>query len=161
MGATFPLAVRVYARSLAAIGRQSGTLYAVNTVGAIVGSFVSGFILIPVIGSKNSMLLLISVSMACGFSLLFLAMKEERVASLNWLAAALFLLPAMGFPFGNNLIEELSVKLLEARTRSDWNVIAFDEDATAAVTVAENEEGTRLLTVNGISMTYLHVWNRN
>ncbi len=157
MGATFPTAVRIYARSLGAIGRQTGTVYAVNTVGAIVGSFVAGFVLISLVGSKNSVLLLVLVSMSCGFALLSVAMKEERVAAFNWVAAALFVLPVAGLPFGNNLMKELSVKLLEGRTNEEWKVIAFDEDATAAVAVAENATGTRVLTVNGISMTYLHV----
>ncbi|MBI4833083.1 MAG: fused MFS/spermidine synthase, partial [Candidatus Lindowbacteria bacterium] len=157
MGAIFPVAVKVYARRLGAIGRQTGTIYAVNTVGAIIGSFLAGFVMIPLAGSKNSMLLLVLISLACGLSLLFLAMKNENAAGLNWLAAALIILPIMGFPSGNELMQELSVKLLEDRTDRDWKVIDFNEDATAAVAVAEDYTGTRLLTVNGISMTYLHM----
>jgi len=156
MGAIFPLAVKIYARSLGAIGKQTGTLYAVNTVGAILGSFVAGFVLIPLAGSKNSLLLLVLVSMACGLWLLLLSMKEEGASNYNWLAAGLFVLPLAGMPFGNELMEELSVKMLEDRSGLEWEVVAFDEDATAAVAVAEDRTGTRLLTVNGISMTYMH-----
>jgi len=157
MGATFPLAVKIYARSLGAIGGQTGIVYAVNTVGAIVGSFAAGFVLIPLMGSKNSILLLVLISLACGFLLLRAAMKEEGAPALNWAAAALFVVPVLGFPFGNNLMKELSVKLLEERTGRIWEVIGFDEDATATVAVAEDLSGTRLLTVNGVSMTYLNV----
>jgi spermidine synthase len=154
MGAIFPLAVRVYTRRLGSIGRETGTIYAVNTVGAIVGSFVAGFVLIPLLGSKNSILLVVVVSMICGILLLRLAMKEEGAPALNWLAVALVALPVAGLPFGNDLIKELSLKLLQDRSPHDWSVIAFDEDATAAVGVVEDETGTRLLTVNGISMTF-------
>lgn len=47
MGATLPLTVRVCATRRAHVGRDVGTVYAVNTVGAIVGSFASAFVLVP------------------------------------------------------------------------------------------------------------------
>jgi spermidine synthase len=55
LGATFPLVNRIYARSLPDIGRSIGTAYAVNTIGAILGSFVAGFILIPLLGKENGL----------------------------------------------------------------------------------------------------------
>lgn len=157
MGAAFPVAVRVYARNLGAIGRQTGILYAVNTVGAIIGSFVSGFVLIPAFGSKNSMLLLIVTSIFCGLILFALAQREKEIDTMNWLVAGLIVLPLAGFAMENDLIRELSVKPVEERTNMEWKVLAFAEDATAAVAVAENNDGTRILTVNGIPMTYLDV----
>jgi spermidine synthase len=154
MGALFPLVVKIYARKLGTIGRQTGTVYAVNTIGAIIGSFLAGFVLIPLIGSKNSMLAVILLSTCCGLVLLYLSIKEEGAGVGNYAAGALILLPLAGLPFGNNLMNTLSVRLLEERTKRDWNVLAFNEDATAAVAVAEDAEGMRLLTINGISMTY-------
>jgi len=53
-------------------------------------------------------------------------------------------------------MKALSVRPLEERSNREWNVIAFDEDATATVAVVEDTQGTRLLTVNGVSMTYRH-----
>ncbi|MBN1627710.1 MAG: fused MFS/spermidine synthase [Deltaproteobacteria bacterium] len=53
LGATFPLVNRIYARSLPEIGKSIGTAYAVNTIGAILGSFAAGFILIPLFGKEN------------------------------------------------------------------------------------------------------------
>jgi spermidine synthase len=47
MGATLPLTVRICATARERVGRDVGTIYAVNTVGAIVGSFASAFILVP------------------------------------------------------------------------------------------------------------------
>lgn len=47
MGATLPLTVRVCATRRAHVGRDVGTVYAVNTVGAIAGSFASAFVLVP------------------------------------------------------------------------------------------------------------------
>ncbi len=52
IGATFPCAVAVVARTRRDIGRQVGRLYGANTVGAIVGSIVAGFVLMPVLGTQ-------------------------------------------------------------------------------------------------------------
>lgn len=54
LGATFPLAVRWYVRDSSSIGRSGGTLYAVNTTGAAIGSIGAGFFLIPTIGISGS-----------------------------------------------------------------------------------------------------------
>jgi spermidine synthase len=152
MGATFPVAVRVYARSLGKLGKQTGTLYAVNTIGAVVGSFAAGFVLIPLLGSKNSLMLLILLSIAAGLLLLHLSMKSEGSASMNWVAGALVALPLAGFPFSNDLMEELSMRFLEGLP---GKVVAMDEDATAAVAVVEMPNQYRFLAVNGVVMTIL------
>jgi spermidine synthase len=55
LGATFPLVNRIYARSLPDIGKSIGTAYAVNTVGAILGAFVAGFVFIPLLGKENGL----------------------------------------------------------------------------------------------------------
>ena len=52
IGATFPCAVAVVARNRADIGRQVGRLYGANTLGAIVGSIVAGFVLMPMLGTQ-------------------------------------------------------------------------------------------------------------
>ena len=50
MGAVLPLTVRVYAQGADQVGRDVGTAYSVNTLGAIVGSFGAGFVVLPSLG---------------------------------------------------------------------------------------------------------------
>jgi spermidine synthase len=52
IGATFPCAVALVAQNRTDIGRQVGRLYGANTLGAIVGSIVAGFILMPMVGTQ-------------------------------------------------------------------------------------------------------------
>lgn len=52
MGLAFPLATAVYAPSLARLGRSVGELYSANTLGCIVGAFVTGFVLVPHFGAQ-------------------------------------------------------------------------------------------------------------
>lgn len=50
MGATLPLLARFATRRLGGAGQQVGTLYAVNTAGAVFGTFLCGFVLLPWLG---------------------------------------------------------------------------------------------------------------
>jgi spermidine synthase len=64
LGATFPLVAKIYARSLPHMGRSIGTAYALNTIGAISGSFAAGFLLIPFLGKENGLRLIIAFQLA-------------------------------------------------------------------------------------------------
>lgn len=50
MGATLPLLARVATRAMTESGHQIGALYAVNTAGAVVGTVVAAFWLLPSLG---------------------------------------------------------------------------------------------------------------
>jgi spermidine synthase len=53
IGATFPCAIAMVAR-MARVGADVGRLYAVNTLGAIAGALLAGFVLIPTMGVHGS-----------------------------------------------------------------------------------------------------------
>ena len=54
MGMTFPVIAKFYTKEK--IGKGVGEVYSANNLGAIIGSFAAGFILIPLIGIKGSIL---------------------------------------------------------------------------------------------------------
>jgi spermidine synthase len=56
MGGLFPAAARVIVSKASKSGYYTGRLYASNTIGAIIGSFAAGFIFIPLIGIRNSII---------------------------------------------------------------------------------------------------------
>ncbi|HEY2729986.1 MAG TPA: fused MFS/spermidine synthase [Polyangia bacterium] len=53
MGGVFPLTIRIAAPRLESVGRDVGNAYALNTIGAIVGSFLSGFVVLPKLGLQR------------------------------------------------------------------------------------------------------------
>ncbi len=61
-GASFPLALAAVATTEQDAARLAGGVYAANTVGAIVGSMVTSFILIPWIGTSHSEQVIIIIS---------------------------------------------------------------------------------------------------
>ncbi|MBI4003592.1 MAG: fused MFS/spermidine synthase [Candidatus Omnitrophica bacterium] len=50
MGFLFPVVSDLVTRRFAHLGRQLGSAYAINTLGGIAGSFLAGFVLIPLLG---------------------------------------------------------------------------------------------------------------
>lgn len=57
MGATLPLLARFATERLAAAGDRVGTLYAVNTAGAVFGTWFAGFVLLPWVGLWSATML--------------------------------------------------------------------------------------------------------
>jgi spermidine synthase len=57
MGAAFPLLCSVYGRHVGNLGRRIGLLFALNTAGAVLGSLLPIFVLVPWIGIQRSLLL--------------------------------------------------------------------------------------------------------
>ncbi|HUK89567.1 MAG TPA: fused MFS/spermidine synthase, partial [Blastocatellia bacterium] len=85
LGALFPLVVRILnGRTVAGdssgaeTSRTVGNVYAVNTVGAIVGAFGSGFLLIPWIGVLGSLRLCVEVNLVLAVVLLLTSAAIPR-----------------------------------------------------------------------------------
>ncbi|HME57530.1 MAG TPA: hypothetical protein VKF63_04275, partial [Terracidiphilus sp.] len=71
MGATFPVAVRICTPSLKAVGRGVASVYAANTVGAILGALFGGMVLIPAVGTHRGLLVIAAIFVGAGALLLF------------------------------------------------------------------------------------------
>ncbi len=78
MGAIFPITVRVVTGNLATVGRDVGFAYALNTVGAIVGSFFSGFVILPSLGLQRGIYLAAVIDLALAVLLFAVAPALPR-----------------------------------------------------------------------------------
>jgi spermidine synthase len=87
MGATFPVASQMYSSKFVFLGRSIGNIYSVNTLGAILGSLLAGFVLMPIIGTERTILAGLFFNSAMAL-LLLTESKSGRIAQ----AAALILL---------------------------------------------------------------------
>ena len=119
MGIGFPMALGMAARSIAVIdrgllARRVGRLYSLNVAGAILGSLVGGFLLLPRAGSVNALIVLSAMFVVSGMLVLL-----TRRGTFRWSAAvvllAVFFLVARDLPdpfkvaidrrYGNLLLE--------------------------------------------------------
>ncbi|UCE98606.1 MAG: fused MFS/spermidine synthase [Planctomycetota bacterium] len=74
MGIGFPIALQAWANHMHKVGRSTGTAYAVNTIGAVTGGIVTGFVLIPLLGLQ--------------FSIAILSLIGVWIAGIMWLLFA-------------------------------------------------------------------------
>lgn len=79
LGAAFPLALATAASGPAAVGRDSASVYAANTLGAIAGALAAGFVLVPLFGLRATFVGM-SVAGTLGGSMLGLVALTGRTA---------------------------------------------------------------------------------
>jgi len=87
MGVVLPLATRLLVDDLARTGRRVGAAYLVNTVGCVLGSLLAGFALIPLLGLKGALLLLVAIQLALGCAFL-LEVEPSRARTRRLLVPA-------------------------------------------------------------------------
>ena len=85
MGVAFPLAGRIHGQYKKLAGRAVGEILAYNTIGAILGSAVSGFVLIYLLGIRHSLQVIILINI--GFGLLVLTSVMGRKLLKCWISA--------------------------------------------------------------------------
>ena len=87
LGAAFPLVGRIYTRSLAGAGKSIGYAYAINSIGAVLGSFSAGFILIPFLGKENGIRLVVCLQLVSAILIWVKGMKAWKMPSARRIAA--------------------------------------------------------------------------
>jgi spermidine synthase len=78
MGGVFPFTIRIVAAHFDRVGTDIGRAYAVNTVGAIAGSFLSGFVVLPLLGLQRGIYAATLVGLALSALLFLLAPALPR-----------------------------------------------------------------------------------
>jgi len=92
MGAAFPLTGKICTHTLRQTGRHIGFIYAVNTVGAVAGSFCAGFLLIPLMGKERGLELVISVQLFTSLIFIGYIQWKKRRGTGKWALSALLIL---------------------------------------------------------------------
>jgi spermidine synthase len=126
LGAVAPYAVRLSVRAVDEAGRVAGRLYAISTMGSLVGTFLSALLLIPLVGTRRTFL---------SFAL----------------ALALAAVPALGrrfvlAPVGVALL--LAIPVGTVKATGDGKVIWDRETEYQYARVVEEPSGERRLELN-------------
>lgn len=102
LGAAFPLVGKLLTDSLDRIGRTIGIAYTINTVGAAMGAFSGGFLLIPFLGKESSITFLaIAQVMAAGVVCMAYVRKPRFLRIFGFGAILVVLVSACYFPRWN------------------------------------------------------------
>lgn len=146
MGMAFPVAARICIVHLRRVGAGTGRLYAVNTVGAILGSFCAGFLLIPVFGLGRGLLVLGLTNVALGVIVLVARSRGDSRSRLAWsvLGTAILVVFLAAFP-RDYYFQDLSREF-------HHKIVAYEEGPLATVSVVENSIGYRTLYVDNVGV---------
>lgn len=159
MGATFPAVCRIcYTGN--EIGKEMGKIYAINTIGAIAGSMIAGFVLIPGLGLKAANTIGASINFLIAI-MCFLAARpltSVRVRGGAWMLLVFFIF-SLFFVFRASNGEAYSFNFYAAsRYRSYenfWLDFAFAErlydrdNAAGNIRVVKNISGDMVMINNG------------
>lgn len=146
MGATFPVIAKFYTKEK--IGKGIGEVYSANNLGAIIGSFVAGFILIPLFGIKASIIFAGSINILIASWILF-TLDKKLYKKIIPLVLILFVVFAF---FGNYNIQQMHSGGFYRTNEINENlgdVIYYEEGLYATVTVRELYNQGKALFING------------
>ena len=150
LGLAFPTASELLRDDRGTAGSESGLLLGVNTTGAIIGSLVIPFLLMPALGSPAIIVLLALANAALGVGLA-LWTRPRR----TWLGAAGMLAAVLIVALATR--PGMVVQPNEARLADQgWTIFASAEDEIASVQSGQRG-ATPELWVGGTSMTLLTV----
>ncbi len=160
MGLLFPLVLRCFVLSDTPIGETVGRVYAYNTLGAIVGSFTSGFVWIPMFSVQGTLIAAVLLYLSLAVGLFFVRSQTSR----PW--ASWFCLSTAGVLLGVTLLatpewnrSALSLGLfrvaqlqrLSPESLSKKNLLDYQEGLYATVVVEQYNHHILALKVNGKS----------
>jgi spermidine synthase len=145
MGCSFPLGNAVIQHAERAVGTRAGVLYLANTAGAVCGSLVAGFVLLPWLGLQGSATFLLVVA-AMAIVPLYLSSPTSRLVGASLVAAAS--IAAWAALPGDFLLRRSLPPLGQ-----DERVIAVNEGITEVIVVTEAAARGRALITNGHPMS--------
>jgi spermidine synthase len=90
LGFVTPFAVKLRTLSLEMTGSTVGRLYALSTVGSIIGTFAAGFFLIPFVGSTRTLYLIAAALFGVSLMLAPFAATKIAIASLMMFVCGIF-----------------------------------------------------------------------
>jgi spermidine synthase len=115
LGCVSPFAVRLRLGDVSEAGNTAGSLYALSTVGSILGSFLPTFLLIPVFGTRTTFLIL-SLALVIPSLLALMAVPAVREMSLTAALLAIVIMVPFIQPEGLIRPPEYGKVIYEAET---------------------------------------------
>jgi predicted membrane-bound spermidine synthase len=145
MGCAYPLANANIQDASASVGRRAGILYLANTIGAVLGSLLTGFWLIPGLALKGSMTALAVVG-SLSVVALFASGRRVRLPAFAACAVALGLAIALWVRVPASIFQRHGIFAGE-------KILSISEGVNELIVVTEAPNGSRRLKTNGHNMS--------
>ncbi len=139
MGVIFPLVGQIYTRQLARLGRGIGDIGAVNSLGAVGGAFVTGFVLIPLLGTEWSVKVLAALNGLVGLTLALVSQQRKWLVWCGAVGLALLLV----------LVPSDVLRRIAEPVAVNRELVFYQEGAEGVITVEQQTDGFRKMALNG------------
>ena len=165
MGGTFPVASKIYTKRMEELGKDIGNVYSINNLGAVLGSFAAGFLFIPFIGVRNTIIAAASLNIFVAILIAILSRerngkgKGKGMIFMSSLCVILLFgvaVPGYGYDvkiLNTALYQRAGLYASEGELKEDLedvHVLYYEEGLYGTVAVVESEEyGTKSLLLNG------------
>ena len=155
MGLSFPAASALVAGEDDDVGGRSGLLLATNTVGAIIGTFIVPFVVIPLIGSPSALALVAMLNAGLAVILALWGGLGGRVVRTAVAAGggAMVVLLVVSVAVGGYFVDPSMARI----EREGGTIVKSAEDEIASVQAGTDKYGNKHLWVTGTAMTLLTV----
>ncbi|MBI3462889.1 MAG: fused MFS/spermidine synthase [Planctomycetes bacterium] len=156
-GMMFPRVVRAFSWATGRGGYSLGLLYGANTVGCILGTVLTGFVLIPTMGSSRAAVGLGLLNVLAGLAVGVVAGSGVPRASLR-LAAPLLAAASLLMAPTAKLAYDVTLLRSAARALGENAELVFHREGAVAATTAISHRSNPMestLWVNGVGMTHL------
>ncbi len=172
MGISFPLAGEVLGRYRKTPASAVGQLAATNTIGALFGALVAGFVLIQTVGFERSIHLVILLNITCGVLLVARAANRKLLVISSPVAGVVIAVAAIANPgmlrawdqhlfavyqsdnpqlaYSNDIIEQVL---------KNYKILYYGEGSSSIVSAAELE-GIKIFSTNGRVEATSHLQDR-
>jgi len=173
-GGSFPILVRMYSRGEDSVGRTVADVYAINTLGGILGSFLGGFVLVKFLGLQPSLTVAALFLMLLGGPLAMSIARPWSPASRGAVASAMIaavlvlafihprfdtkILFAGWGPYAGGYYVSRMGSTVDITDRHMTRLRYHEEGVTASVDVLDTAWGDRIISVNAkpVATTYLY-----
>jgi len=149
MGATIPFVMAVVNRGMR-VGRYTGIVYASNTIGGIIGSLLSGFILVPFIGIQNTIMVCVMLNLLAAALAIFSSFQHRKPVLVSSSVILLVLMVvAWAIPDWDPVRIATGAFLYGPDETFPAKLVFHKDGVSCTVTVEEYANGSRTLRVNG------------
>ncbi len=147
LGVAFPIGLGLWTAGAvdgAETGRRVGTMYAVNVAAGIAGSIAAGFLLVPMLGSRTTLILLAAALSASGLVLVWALPHSSRLRPALGIAGGLVFVVATVVAVPDPYAAALRYRYPGQR------VLWQDQGPQATVSIHEDVDGTRVMYLDGL-----------
>lgn len=157
LGAAFPLALALVRDARERAARRFALVYAINTIGAVSGSLVAGFVVIPLLGLEATLRIVVACLIAASVLVVVAGGLVPRLRMVAVAASALAaLLPLFSPPWDRELLASgvymyapFVPKDLDLETQLKAGTLLYYREGAATTVSVKRLTGTTTLAVDG------------